>query len=111
MTNFVLALAGILALLGGLQTLRLQQAQDDLQQARAAQATQVAQVRHTRVLRAKSRLAMASAVAAVSIAGSAPDSWASAPIPEEIHEALRSFDGPPAGGLQHGPENGAPPLD
>lgn len=111
MTNFVLALAGILALLGGLQTLRLHQAQEALQQARAAQATQVAQVRHTRVLRAKSRLAGASAATAVSIAGSAPESWVNATIPEEIHEALRSFDGPPAGGLQHGPESGAPPLD
>ncbi|CAB4241319.1 hypothetical protein UFOVP60_14 [uncultured Caudovirales phage] len=108
MTNFVLALATALALITGLQTIRLQQAQEALQHAQVAQATQVAQVRHTRLLRASRRLAGESAATAVSIAGSAPASWASAPIPDEIHEALRSFDASmpiPPGRVLHPAEN------
>lgn len=92
----VLILCGLLAL----QTHRLARAERAVEAAQQIQATQVAERRAVRAVRAKRGLAAASAASASALAAQAPADWQAAPVPQEVDDALRAFDGPAPSGMR-----------
>lgn len=93
------ALAVALAVIA-LQTVRLDEAQRAVEAAKQVRATQVAERRAVRAVRARKGLAAASAASASALAAQAPADWQAAPVPQEVDDALRAFDGPAPGGLR-----------
>ena len=94
--TLVLLLCGLLVL----QTHRLSKAGRAVEAAQHMQATRVAERRAVRVARARKGLAGASAASASARATQAPAGWQAAPVPKEIDDALRAFDGPAPGGVR-----------
>jgi predicted metal-dependent phosphoesterase TrpH len=100
MTRTLVALVLILLALVGIQSTRLKTAQEAREAIIVEWRTRGAEVRAVHPLRARKALAGASATAAAAIAASAPESWSNSPVPEEIHAALRDFDGPAPDGVR-----------
>lgn len=106
MTRALLAAVLILLALLGIQSTRLKMAQEARESTIVEWHTRGAEVRATLPLRAKKALAGASAAQAAEAAQSAPESWLNSPVPEEIHAALRDFDGPGPDGVRGDAEAG-----
>ena len=106
MARALIAIVLILLALLGIQSTRLKTAQEARESTIVEWRTRGAEVRATRPLRAKKALAGASAAQAAEVAQSAPESWLNSPVPEEIHEALRNFDGPSPDGVWGDAETG-----
>ena len=106
MARALIAIVLILLALLGIQSTRLKTAQEARESTIVEWRTRGAEVRATRPLRAKKALAGASAAQAAEVAQSAPESWLNSPVPEEIHEALRNFDGPSPNGVWGDAETG-----
>jgi hypothetical protein len=83
-----------------LQTVRLDGAQRAVEAAKQVQATQVAERRSVRAVRAKTALAAVAAGQAAGKAAEAPLEWQAAPVPQEVDDALRAFDGPAPDGVR-----------
>ena len=106
MTRALIAAVLVLLALLGIQSTRLKTAQEARESTIVEWRTRGAEVLATRPLRAKKALAGASAAQAAEVAQSAPESWLNSPVPEEIHEALRNFDGPGPDGVWGDAETG-----
>ena len=107
MTRALIAAVLILLALLGVQSTRLKTAQEARESTIVEWHTRGAEVRATRPLRAKKALAGASAAQAAEVAQSAPESWLNSHVPEEIHVALRDFDGPGPDGVRGDAETGS----
>lgn len=99
MQRVLYALVLILCGLFALQTHRLGKAERAAGAAGHVQATQVAERRAVRAVRAKKGLAASSAASASALAAQAPADWQAAPVPQEVDDALRAFDGPAPDGM------------
>ena len=104
MIRALVALVLILLALVGIQSTRLKTAQEATI---VEWRTRGAEVRAVRPLRARKALAGASAARAAEVAQSAPESWSNSTVPEEIHAALRDFDGPAPDGVRGDAQAGA----
>ena len=83
------------------QTHRLRGAERAAEAGKAIQATQVAERAGVRAVRARKALAAASSASAESRAAQAPADWQAATVPQEVDDALRTFDGPAPGGVRN----------